>query len=341
MSTFVYPTAAELYEIEQSLLPVLTLDDPIFDLFPIRESDTDLVMWDQRDDYLGLAKPRSLNAPSNRVQRVGEKRYRMEPGYYAEYSEIREDDLVRRRKTGTFNIPIDIGDLVRREQDHLLHRRIQTIRYIMWTLVTSGTFSIAGPNGAVFHTDTYSTQSFSASVPWATVATATPLADFRAVQLKQRGYSVDFGSTARAFMNRQTWNYLIANTNASDLFGRRTKGLATVDNVDEMNTILAGDDLPQIVIYDKGYKDDAGTWYPHIPINKVAVIGSREDKQKIGGYQMTRNAAHPDLAPMPYTAVVDSLDKGEPVPRRIHVHDAHNGGPILEHPSAIVVMTVS
>ena len=341
MATFVYPTAAELYEIERSLLPVLIEDDPIFQIMPVRESDTDLVLWDQKDNYQGLAQARSLNAPANLVEKTGVKRYRMEPGYYAEYSEIREDDLTRRRQDGSFNIPIDISELIREEQDRLLHRRINRLRYILWTLVTSGTFSIAGPHGAVFHTDTYATQSYSASVPWSTAATATPLADFRAIQLKQRGYSVDFGSSALAIMNRQTWNYFIANTNSADLFGRRTTGLATIENVTEVNKLLAGDDLPQIMIYDEGYEPEDGSWTPFIPVNKVAVIGTRKDRQKIGGYQYTRNASHPDMAPMPFTTVVDSIDKGQPVPRQIQVFDAHNGGPILEYPSAIVVADVS
>lgn len=341
MSEFLYPTAAELYEIEQSLLPVLIEDDPIFQIMPVRESDTDLVMWEQKDNYTGLAAARSLNAPAQQIPRVGRKRFRMEPGYYAEYSEIREDDLTRRRKDGTFNVPIDISDLVREEQDHLLHRRINRLRYILWTLITSGTFSVAGPDGQVLHQDTYSVQTYSASVPWSTSATATPLADFRAIQLKQRGYSVDFGRAAMAVMNRQTWNYLIANTNAADLFGRRTTGLATFENVEEVNKLLAGDDLPQIVIYDEGWESEAGVWTPFIPLNKVAVIGVRKDRQKIGGYQYTRNASHPDMAPKPFTMVVDSIDKGEPIPRRIQVFDSHNGGPVLEYPSAIVVATVS
>ena len=51
-------------------------------------------------------------------------------------------------------------------------------------------------------------------------------------------------------MNRQTFNNLRTNTNASDLFGRRQNGLSTINNLADLNVLLAGDDLPMIEVYD-------------------------------------------------------------------------------------------
>lgn len=340
--TYTFPTAADLIEIEQSLLPQLTQDDPLFDILPIENKDSDILMWEQKDDYYGLATARSLNAPATKVDPVGLKRYRMEPGYYAEFMSIDELELTRRRQIGTFNQNIDISDLVMDRQEMLLTRRIARIKKIGWDLLSSGTFSVADPLGGIRHTDTYTTQTFNSSVAWSTAATSTPLADFRAVQLKHRGYSVSFGKDAMAFMNRTTWNYLIANTNAADLYGRRTQGLGTYENVDDVNKLFAGDDLPQIYVYDEFYKADAsdtdGTLF--IPNNKVIVVGKRKSGVKVGNYWMTRNAQNPDLGPGPFTMVRDSGDYQE-VPRKIEVHDWHNGGPVLLFPSSIVIMDVS
>lgn len=343
MATYLYPTAAELQEIEQSLLPTLTQDDPLFDILPVENLDSDILLWEQEDDYFGLAQARSLNSPASKVDPVGMKRYRMEPGYYAEWMAIDEAELTRRRKLGSFNQNIDISDLVRNRQDYLLNRRLNRIRYIGWTLLSTGTFSVSLPSGGVAHTDTYTTQSFDASVAWSTAATSTPLADFRSVQLKHRGYSVSFGRDSMAFMNRQTWNYMISNTNSADLFGRRTQGLGTYENIDDVNKLFAGDDLPQIYIYDDFYKADAsdtdGTQF--LPDNTVIVVGKRRDRRPIGEYLMTRNAANSDMGPGPFTTVVDSADHGRPIPRLIEVADSHNGGPVLYFPSAIVRMDVS
>src|SRR5262249_31773417 len=206
------------------------------------------------------------------------------------------------------------------------------------TLVTTGTFSVAGPTGITLHTDAYTLQTFSATVPWATTATATPLADFSAVQLLSRGFSVDFGNSATAYMNRATFNSLRANGNSAALYARRTSGFGTVNNQADINKLFQGDDLPQIQIYDKGYKDDTGTFQLYIPANKCIVVGKRPANVPVGQYCYTRNANNPGWAPRAYTRIID---KGEmAIPREIHVHDGHSGGLKLFYPSAIVVMTV-
>jgi len=224
-------------------------------------------------------------------------------------------------------------------QDQLLGRRLDRIEKIVWDLLTAGTFSVAGPDGVTMHTDTFTLQTASAAVAWATFATATPLKDFRAVQLLSRGYSVSFGADAKAYMNRVTFNNLVANTNTADLAGRRTSGLQTVLTLGEINSVLAGEGLPQIVIFDGGYLDSSGTFQPFIPNSKVVVVGRRLDGAPIGNYVYTRNANNPGLEPGPYMKVVDNEERE--VPRLIEVHDGHNGGPIIEFPSAVVILTVS
>jgi hypothetical protein len=337
MPNYIYPTADELQAIEQTKLPVLTQDDPIFEHFPIVNVDSHVLSWEQRDNYKGLQQIRGLNGQPKRVNPIGGNRFTMEPGVYGEFATIDEIELTTRRQWGTFNSPINIDDLVTEKQDLLLSRRFDLIRSILWTLVSTGTFTVANELAQTMYAGTFTLQTFSAGTSWGTSATATPLANFRAVQLLSRGYSVDFGTRARAYMNRVTFNKMISNTNANDIAGRRTSGLLTVLNLDEINGVLAGEGLPMIVIHDAGYLNTSGTFVPFIADDKVVLIGARPGNQPLGDYAMTRNANNPNLEPGSYTKVVDDPDD---VPRNVQVHDGHNGGPRVYFGSAIVRMSV-
>jgi hypothetical protein len=339
VATFTYPESAELTLISQTLLPTYLDKDPLFDLFPIQNEDANIIKWEQRDRYQGLQQVRGLNGEPPKVKRVGIKQYQYTPGTYGEFVEINEEELTKRRKPGTFGDPISLDDLISEAQDHLQQREIDRIRLILWTLLSTGTFSVATLMGGISHTDTYPIQTFSAGVAWTTFATATPLANFRSVQLLSRGYSVNFGATAQAYMNRTTFNNMISNTNNADIAGRRTSGLLTVLNLEEVNKVLAGEDLPTIVIYDRTYQDETDTTQLFIPNAKVVVVGSRPNGEQVGNYTMTLNANNPDLGPGSYTLIEDTLNENRP-PRTLKVHRGHNGGPKILFPSAVVVMSV-
>lgn len=342
MATFDFPTSAELRRVEQDKLPNLIAQRPIFSILPIETIDSHLLMWEQEDNYVGLQQIRGLNGQPSRVKKTGAKRFIMQPGVYGEYTTIDEMELTERRQWGTFGQPVSIDDLVMREQDRLLGRRLDRIENIGWTLLVTGTFSIAGPDGLTYQTDTFALQTSSGSA-WGTPATGTPLADLRAVQLLSRGHSVNFGPEARAIMNRVTWNKMIANTNANDLGGKRSMGLASITSVGDVNRILAGEGLPQIEINDTGFLNDAGTFVPYIADNKTVIVGRRTDGGQIGAYRMTRNAQNPGLAPGAYMDVIDrgAEGSGRQVPRTIEVHDGHNGGPVIYFPSALIILTTT
>lgn len=337
--TVVYPQNRTLRQIAAIKAPNLEARRMIFTILPVETLDSHTLEWEQEDDYTGLQQVRGLNGQPPRVHHVGAKRYVAEPGVYGEHMVIDEMEITKRRQYGQFgDAPVDVSDLVMRRQDRLLARRYDRIEQIGWLLLTTGTFSVAAANGAILHTDTYTLQTYTAAITWATSATAVPLANFRDIQLLGRGKGVSFGAQARAIMNRVTFNRLVTNTNQNDLAGRRVTALLSPLNMQEINTILLGEGLPQIEIYDDGYKNDANTFVPFIADGKVLVVGQRTDGGQIGAYLMTRNANNPNSAPGAYQKVVD---KGENhVPREVEVHDGHNGGAVLFYPSAMVVMNV-
>lgn len=342
MANIVYPTSAELMEIAQDKLPRLTAQRAGFDIMPMTDQDSAVLFWDQLDNFTGLQAARGLNGQPPAITKTGAKRWMVQPGVYGEFELIDETELTMRRQIGTFASPVNATDLVLLAQDKLLQRRLDRIEKIIWDLLTTGTFSVSGPgpNGAVvLHTDTFTTQTFSASVDWSTAATATPLADFRSVRLKHRGHSVDFGAGAKAYANQVTINQMLSNTNSADLYGRRVTGLATANNLQSVNQLYTQDNLPTVVEYDEGYLDDTGTFQPFIPDGTVVLVGQRPAGQKVGEYRMTRNVNNPGFAPGPYMKVIDHGE--DQVPMSLEVHDGHNGGPALYFGTAIVIMTVA
>src|SRR5262245_23161344 len=223
-----------------------------FQIMPMVSVDSHILKWEIKDNYTGLQQVRGLNGQPTRVKRIGHNMYEMVPGAYGEFVDISEEELTSRRKTGTFGEPIDITDLVSEAEEHLEERELDRAENIIWTLLTTGTFSVSSPLGYVLHTDVFPIQTFTAGVPWATFATAVPLQNFRDVQLLSPGKGVSFGAQARAIMSRVTLNNMLSNSNQLDIAGRRVSGLTTVLSLGEINSILLNEDLPQIQVYDEG-----------------------------------------------------------------------------------------
>src|SRR5262245_58703400 len=98
--TFIYPTSAQIMEIEPELLPRLEEGRVGLELFPVVDQDEDKVRWEQQDNYTGLQNVRGLNGEPGRVNRVGAKGYEMQGGAYGDFQEIDEAELTRRRKLG-------------------------------------------------------------------------------------------------------------------------------------------------------------------------------------------------------------------------------------------------
>lgn len=344
MSVFSYPTANELLYIEQSFLPLKRAGNPIFDILPPISKNTPLLTWEQLDDFYGLMQPRGINGTPLRVNQVGLKQYQMEPGYYGEETVIDEREQTIRRRYGSFSEPVNVQDLVMERGEQLLTRQIAREAWLGWQLLVNGSFIVTHPaTYAVMHKDSYTQRQYTAPVTWATPATAAPLADFRATELLSRGYSISFGASAKAYMSRVTFNNMVANRNPADLYGQRTGGLfaagmgSGVLNQNQINMVLAGEGLPQIAVFDMGYKDDTNTWVPWLAPGKVLLVGSRLDGGNLGNWIYTTNAVNPGLDPGPSYKVWEPPDA---IPPTVKIYRGFNGGHALYYPSAFVIMNV-
>lgn len=348
-TTYTYPTDAALELIEQDYIDQMNESDPVFDLFPIVNTDDDILVWEQRDNYMGLAQVRGMNGDPASVKRIGAKRYQMVPSVYGEFMPVDELEMTRRRPLGQFNGRVPISDLVTERQNQLRARHFNRVRWVIWQLLINGTFNVYGPDGALMASDSFKLTTYTPQVPWTTYATATPEADLRAIQLLNRGHSVSFGAGAVAFANQYTTNVMLSNANQNDLGGKRVVGGGTYNDLNQVNQLYGANGLAKFVSYDEGYMADGTEVGPGgvslgyapnsfqllIPDGYVVFIGKRPNGAKVGEYRITRNAQNADGGGRPYVKVIDTIDRR--VPRNIEVHVGHNGGPLVFFPSSIVV----
>lgn len=342
MLQYLYPTSNELTAIDQQNMPTQRADDPIFGILPPINKDVAQLTWEQDDNYFGLMQIRGYNGVPPRVNQVGMNQFMARPGVYGEEMAIDEQEVTERRKMGSFADPIDVTDLVMKRSKQLMHRMLEREAVLGWNLLINGFFSIqSNISGGVVHKDSYTQRLYAATVPWATFATATPLQNFRDVELFSRGFSINLGSAATAWMNRKTFNNLVANRNPNDLYGQRTGGLFSAGiegslNLTAINAILLNEGLPQIKIYDGFYYDDSNNLVIKITDNKILVEGRRTDGARLGNWVYTRNRGNADLAAGPTYKVFETPGA---IPDVV-VYRGFNGCHQLLFPSGFVVMSV-
>jgi hypothetical protein len=171
------------------------------------------------------------------------------------------------------------------------------------------------------------------------------LADFRGIGLLGRGKGANFGGGATAYMNKTEANKLLANTNASDLSGKRVVAGNTPLSINDFNRIAVEQDAPSIVVYDEGYYDNNNQFQLFIPTGKVVIVGKRAQGQRIGEYVKTLNAVNPGRAPGSYSFTNDFTGEApngvRRVPPSIEVHQGHNGGPVIYYPGSVAVLTTT
>lgn len=349
---FVYPQNYEISAIMPQLQDRGLAGRVGLELCPIKNTNASQVRWIQEDDYYGLQQMRGMDGAPTHVQRVGSKTFVYEPAIFGEVIPITEQELTTRAGSAPIdNTPIDVSELVLNADQQLINREYDRMESSVWTLFTTGTLSIKldGPNGTqVAYTDTYPIQTYSASIPWSTVATATPLSNIQSAQQLSVGYSVDFGPAAKMYLNRVTANRMLNNTNASDLGGRRLNNGGTINSMADINTYFLGQGLPQIVVYDQGYRNKIGTtgstnFTKFIPDGKFVLVGARPGNARLAEYQVTRNLNNPNGAPGSYRYVKDyanGINAEKRTPPNIEIHRGHSGGISLYYPSAVVVGSV-
>ena len=356
MSTlnFVYPTAAVMDRILPDLVERDMAERVGLKLFPPVSKPTFFVRWMQRDNYHGLQQFRGLDGSPNKVNRIGDTTYEYEPGVYGEFIRFTERELLTRAAPNNLNLPIPIGDLIADADAQLVHRENDRMEANAWNLVLTGTISIPlpGPNGPTIYKDSYTTQTYTPTIPWSSLSTAKPIQDLQTMQQLSVGHGAMFDGSSTIYMNQVTANRLINNSNAADYGGRRDNYGATLNNFAAFTSYSQGQNLPKLVVYDAGYQNQAVAgpitspstqFTKFIPDGSAVLVGRRPADSPLGETQMTINLVNPGGAAAGRYRFIKNSSTGENtpinVPPTIEVHRGWNGGPTLYYPSAIVAIT--
>lgn len=334
-----YPTSKQLRRINAEKIQDLQRPRPTFRLFPVVERQEWRVEWEQRDNWRGLQQLRGLNGEPSYVKLVGLKRYSQEPGVFGEYMTVDEKQMTTRASLNLDQTQVvDIADLVIERQEYLNARETDLLEWMHWAILLNGTFTILGPTGAEYAaTFPIQTAAFS---DHSNLATAVPLRDFLGLKLLQRNRSVNFGARAEAFLNSVSLNNILLNNNAADLGGMRASlgGIARTGvplNLEDTNKIFTAQGVPTLNEYDEGYnRESDGAMQLWIPDDVIVIVGRRANGDPVGQHHMVRNVNNPRNEAGRYTKVIDNLDRD--VPRKISVHQGHNGGLVLWYPSSII-----
>jgi hypothetical protein len=339
MISFLFPKSSVLRQIAPELIQDLQRPRPTYRIFPVRDYQAWRLDWQQRDGYRGFQQLRGLNGQPSYVRPAGYRRFSQEPAVTGEYREIDEMEMTTRATVLPEGTPVNVTDLVRDTQDLLNVREVDFIEWTHWAMLLNGTFTLKGPLGAIYAASfPIQTATFS---DWSDLENGTPYADLLALDALALGKSVSYGLGAEYWMNSQQLQYALLNRNPLDFGGMRAGALVQTirtgspATLRDFNEALTGAGLGTLNSYNQGYnRESDGAFVRWLPTGVVSIWGQRSNNDSIGEYRMVRNINNPANAPGRYTKVIDTLERE--VPRKIYVHQGHNGGVVLFYPSAII-----
>lgn len=334
MAAYSFPQPTEMERLARLKGPAMTGRSLIWRFFSEKDVNSDVLRWFQKDLYTGFQNWRGIGGKPSPVTLNGEKEYLAAPGAYGDFFNLDERELMSRTDPANPDGPaIPINDLVMEGQDELIARESRLKEYILWKLLVDGSFSVADKYSLPVYTGSYTQLAFTASVAWATVATATPFKDLLGLPVLARGKEVNYGRNAVLMMNQTTANYILNNTNAADLGGRLANGGNKINTLADLNNVLSMAGVPDIVVVEEGYfTPGTSTWNPYIPNSKFVLVGHRVDTDTVGEYRNTRNIE----SSRGFGSYSKVIVQDKQVPHSVEVHQGHNGGPVLFYPGSIL-----
>jgi hypothetical protein len=338
---FQFPKSEQLRVINPDKIADLQAQRPTFRIFPVKDYNVWQLRWRQRDNFRGFQQLRGLNGQPSYVRMVGWRQFHQEPAVFGERMDVDEEEMTTRADFtlagGQVDAPVRIPDLVIERQEYLNLRETDLLEWQHWAMLLNGTFTLLGPNGSVYIA-TYGIQTVTFS-DWNDLANGTPYADLLSLGALELGTSTNYTVGAEYWANGATVQLALLNRNPNDFGGMRiAQGIARVGvpaNLADFNGALTAAGLGTLNTYNRGYnRESDGAFVTWLPNNVVSIWGSRPNGDPVGEYRMVRNINNPGNGPGRYTKVIDTLDRE--VPRRISVHQGHNGGLVLYYPSAII-----
>lgn len=300
------------------------------------------VSWDVLPVTQGMTKPSGLDAKHELIPHRGFGTKRSATAFWGEAMQLNHTDLLILRGTGPDYRRRKAADKVARMQKDLKTRGAVRIEWLIWQAITTGAIVIDDPKVKInVDYEIPNAHKWQVGVSWDNYASATPLQDLQDVDERFDGD----GCQARYYiMNRKTAKHLSRNTAVQNLV--KNSALVQQIGLKKMGPLaleLAGIG-GEIVIYDRGYVADGGTYTRFIPDNKVIVIGEGVDNLQsdpLGYFASTpdlRNGGYVNPRGGFWTVVKDrTQDEENPYYK---ITTGWNGLPVIFRPYWIQIITV-
>lgn len=229
------------------------------------------VEYDITFDDTGMTPPTGLNDPSP----IREKQIVKHMSFTNQ--EWREKKIIDREKIAKLRAPGTSLEQMWAEEYMVecmieLNTRLETrFEWMRWQALTGGLVIPATANKPSFTIDygVPSSNKPTASTLWSNTENANPLADIDSWKLLFRGTGA---RPKKIVVNQKTDSYLKQNASIQNLlrttYGRDVLAADTLNFV--MKNQLNG---LEYEVYDGGYLDDTGTFFPFIPDNAAIIVG--------------------------------------------------------------------
>lgn len=360
--TFTLGQNYDVTGIAPDMLATVMEDDWLMNLAPPKFSDTSLVVWEMPENGYGLLSLKGEGAHPDVTDVPGYRRMTMAPGYYGETVLIKEDEMNNAREIGSTHEPMDIEKRVGYIQEQIVKRSFDRMRTLVSALARTGQFLVTRTDGAVTHTDTlegYSSRNvFTPGVSWSLSGTATPIDDLQTWRNQlQLGTDSRFDENSELGMSSPTLTDLLATAQVRSQI--KIDYGNSVASLKKLNELLAGYNLPKIVLYDDSYYATKAAAVARtgavrfIPAKSFIWKGYRKDSSPVAEFQLTRNSVKDAMAgdaqlapgyewaPKGRTAVGGEIAKGmytllqrQLIPAQYRVDIGFNGGIAVKYPSA-------
>lgn len=252
---------------------------------PIVPVYAEAIEYDVIDASLGMTRAHNVGADPKLVELPGLSRKRMGTGYWKETYRIDEAQLLYARREGTYNQRSgrDLVVLRSTQQDDRLESRLE---WLSWQPLTIGQLAV-DENGVKYTVD-YNVPSgnkptLEGTALWSALTTADPIKNITDWLLLYRGTGAR-GVTA--YFNMKVAGYLAQNAKIRDLLkNTQYAQFMSANNVAGALKLL----FPELefVVYDEGYADETGTFYPFIPDDKFVIRGGGMVGEKLMDFAST------------------------------------------------------
>lgn len=307
---------------------------------PVVPVYAEAIEYDVLEASLGMTRAHNVGADPKLVELPGQSRKRMGTGYWKETYRIDEAQLLYARREGTYNQRAgrDLVVLRSKQQDDRLESRLE---WLSWQPFVAGQLAV-DENGVKYTVD-YSIPvdnkpELTGNALWSAITTADPITNIINWLLLYRGTGAR-GVTA--YFNMKIAGYLAQNSKIRDLLeNTQYAQFMSAQNVAGALKLL----FPQLdfVVYDEGYADEAGTFYPFIPDNKFIIRGEGMVGEKLIDFASTVSLHNGTLEnPQPGKFAVIEDKTGNNKNPYIDITVGIYGIPRVFHPNWIIVATVA